>query len=290
MFHPSSSIIESKADSVQRIAHREMLNPLFAIGYSPFAMYSFTLPDFQGPLDLLLQLIEHRELDITKLSLATVADQYLELINQPGSIDLSQLADYLVIAAKLILIKSRLLLPRPEEPTPEEEDVGEALARQLREYRMFKRAAVFLKERERAGLHSYPRFAPPPRPQPSHWKLEGVNAEDLAQALEKAFRLRPGLPQGTLEVPLRVSMDQKIQTIVELTIQRPRVRFSRLLDEAKTRVEVIVTFLAVLELIKLGRINAQQDRLFGEIVLLRRADVVAQTVAESASAEDYTIE
>ncbi len=255
-------------------------------------MHQFHLPDFEGPLDLLLQLIEHSELDITKVSLAAVTDQYLELIATPGNIDLSQLADYLVIAARLILIKSRLLLPQPEEPTPEgEEDVGEALARQLREYRMFKRAALFLKERSRSGLHSYPRFAPPPRPQPSVWKLEGVTPDDLAKALEKALLARPGLPQGTLEVPLRVSIDQKIQTIVELTTQRPRVRFSHLLNDAKSRVEVIVTFLAVLELIKLRKINAQQDRLFGEIVLLRREETAPISTRGAAQvAGDYTIE
>jgi len=254
-------------------------------------MHQFTLPEFEGPLDLLLQLIEHRELDITQLSLASVTDQYLELITHPGNVELSQLADYLVIAAKLILIKSRLLLPQPETTAPEEEDVGDALARQLREYRLFKKAALFLKERARSGMHSYPRFAPPPRPTAVHYKLEGVSAQDLTDALEKAFRLRPGMPQGTLEVPLRVSIQQKIETIIERITLRPRVRFSRLLEEAQTRVEVIVTFLAVLELIKLRKINVQQDRIFGEIVLLRRADVAVSSEAiESASAEDYTIE
>jgi segregation and condensation protein A len=252
-------------------------------------MHQFALPDFEGPLDLLLQLIEHRELDVTKLSLATVTDQYLELINQPHNIELSQLADYLVIAAKLILIKSRLLLPQPEHPAPEADDVGEDLARQLREYRMFKRAAVFLKERMRSGLHSYPRLAPPPHPPVKYRKLEGVGAEDLANALEKAFRLRPGLSQGTLQVPLRVSIQQKIHTIAERVTLHARVYFSHLLEEAGTRVEVIVTFLAVLELIKLRQINVQQDRLFGEIVLLRRAEVTPRA-NEPASAPDYTIE
>jgi segregation and condensation protein A len=254
-------------------------------------MFSFTLPDFQGPLDLLLQLIEHRELDITKLSLATVTDQYLELINQPHNIELSQLADYLVIAAKLILIKSRLLLPQPETTKPEEEDVGESLARQLREYKMFKQAAIFLKEQSRSGYHSYPRFAPPPRPQPTSYKLVGVTARDLSAALEKAFSLRPGMPQGTLEVPLRISIQQKIQSITERISLRPRVHFSRLLQEATTRVEVIVTFLAVLELIKLRKINVEQDRIFGEIVLLRREDPsLAETIELAESEEDYTIE
>lgn len=257
-------------------------------------MYSFHLPEseFEGPLDLLLHLIEHRELDITRVSLGAVADQFLEIISAPGSIELSALADYLVIAAKLILIKSRLLLPQPESPAPDgEEDLGEALARQLREYKMFKQVAGFLRERERKGLRAYPRFAPPPRPAPANWKLVGVTADDLARALHDALRIHPTMPQGTLSVPLSVSIDQQIHTIVELTLRRPRVSFKRLLQHAATRVQVIVTFLAVLELIKRRQINAQQDGLFGEIVLTRRADT--PSVPEFGSAEpdfDYTTE
>ncbi len=250
-------------------------------------MHQFRLPDFEGPLDLLLHLIEHRELDITRVSLAAVADQYLELISRPGAVELSQLADYLIIAAKLILIKSRLLLPQPETPSPDgEEDVGEALARQLREYKLFKQAAAVLRERERQGLRAYPRFAPPPRPQPTQWKLEGVTTNDLINALTRALRIRPTLPQGTLNVPIAVSIEQQIHTIVDLTGREGRVSFSRLLQRAATRVEVIVTFLAVLELIKRRQIAARQDRLFGEIVLMRREAVSATENGES----DYTTE
>jgi segregation and condensation protein A len=255
-------------------------------------MYSFHLPEseFEGPLDLLLHLIEHREMDITRVSLAAVADQFLEVISAPGRIELSALADYLIIAAKLILIKSRLLLPQPENPSPDgEEDVGEALARQLREYKMFKQAAGFLRERERQGLHAYPRLAPPPRPEPTTWRLEGVTAGDLAAALQRALNVRPTLPQGTLSVPLSVSIDQQIHTIVDLTRRRARVTFSHLLERATTRVEIIVTFLAILELIKRRQINAQQDRLFGEIILIHRDD--APTAVEPNGDEpalDYT--
>jgi segregation and condensation protein A len=251
-------------------------------------MRQFRLPEFEGPLDLLLHLIEHRELDITRVSLAAVADQYLEMISTPGAIELAALADYLVIAAKLILIKSRLLLPRPEGPAPEgEEDVGEALARQLREYKMFKQVAAFLRERERQGLRAYPRLAPPPRPAPTAWRLEGASADDLAQALQRALRIRPTMPQGTLTVPLAVSIDEKIQNLITLTMQHVRVRFNQLLESATTRVEIIVTFLAVLELIKRGQLVAQQDRLFGEIILAQRNET--RSVVESARADtDYT--
>ncbi len=236
-------------------------------------MYAFRLPDFEGPLDLLLHLIEHRELDITRVSLAAVADQYLELISKPGVIELSALADYLIIAAKLILIKSRLLLPQEQAPEPDsEEDVGEALARQLREYKMFKQVAAFLREREQKGLRTFPRFAPPPKPQPTTWKIKGVSAEDLAYALHRVLRIRTTLPQGTLTVPLAVSIDQQIHAIAELTRRQPTVYFSQLLERATTRVEIIVTFLAILELIKRRQVVARQEGLFGEIVLVHRDD------------------
>jgi len=252
-------------------------------------MHSFRLPEFEGPLDLLLQLIEHREMDITQVSLATVADQYLELISKPGAIELSALADYLIIAAKLILIKSRMLLPQAEEPNAEEESTGDDLVRQLREYKMFKQVAAFLRERQQKGLRTYPRTAPPPQIKPSFVKLEGVNPDTLAHALMRALKIRPELPQGTLTVPLSVSIDQEIHKIIEFTEREPHVRFSLLLDRAQTRVEIIVTFLAVLELIKRRQIRAQQEGLFGEIVLVRRTDAEPlPDAADTAASWDYT--
>jgi segregation and condensation protein A len=256
-------------------------------------MFSFRLPEseFEGPLDLLLHLIEHRELDITRVSLAAVTDQYLELIAKPGQIELSALADYLIIAAKLILIKSRLLLPQPEGPAPDgEEATGDDLVRQLREYKMFKQAAGFLRERERQGLHAYARLAAPPRPHPTTWKLEGASPSDLANALMRALKIRPTLPQGTLTVPLSVSIDQEIHKIIEMTAQQTRVQFSYLLDRATTRIQVIVTFLAILELIKRRQIHAEQTSLFGEIILVRRTEVELNAEPTSSSDWDYTTE
>ncbi|MCL4394062.1 MAG: segregation/condensation protein A [Chloroflexi bacterium] len=258
----------------------------------PADMYSFRLPEtgFEGPLDLLLHLIEHRELDVTRISLAAVADQFLEIVSLPGAIELSALADYLVIAAKLILIKSRLLLPKASSPADEDEqDLGDALVKQLREYKMFKQVAAFLRERERQGLHAYPRFSPPPRPQPATWRLEGVTVSDLAMALHRALNLRPTLPQGTLTVPLSVSIDEQIRDIAEMVKRRTRVRFSHLLHAARTRVHVLVTFLAVLEMIKRRQIDARQDKLFGEIVLMRRSETPVEALYPDEDLEiDYT--
>jgi len=254
-------------------------------------MHSFRLPEFEGPLDLLLQLIEHRELDITRVSLASVTDQFLDIISQPGNIELSRLADYLIIAAKLILIKSRMLLPQPKATPAEEEDVGDDLVRQLREYKMFKQAAVFLRERERQGLRAYPRLAPPPRLKPTTARLEGVSPDDLANALMRALRIRPTLPQGTLTVPLAVSIDHEIHRILDLTAMRASVTFTHLLERAQTRIEIIVTFLAVLELIKRRQIRAQQDTLFGEIVLERRdAPIAMEDEGQMTEDEGRTME
>jgi segregation and condensation protein A len=252
-------------------------------------MHSFRLPEFEGPLDLLLQLIEHRELDITQVSLGTVADQYLDLISKPGAIELSALADYLIIAAKLILIKSRMLLPQPDEPATEEENAGDDLVRQLREYKMFKQVAAFLRDREQKGLRAYPRTAPRPHIRPAAIKIEGVKPSDLAQALMRALKIRPELPQGTLTVPLSVSIDQEIRKLIDITAREPHVQFSHLLDRAQTRVEIIVTFLAILELIKRRQIVVHQKGLFGEIILMRRTDVEPMLESpDTAASWDYT--
>ncbi len=236
--------------------------------------YAIRLPEFEGPLDLLLQMIEHRELDITRVSLAAVADQYLEFITRPGAIELTQLADYLVIAARLILAKSKLLLPQAEGEAGEEiQDSAEALARQLREYKLFKQIAQLLRGREERGWRAFPRRVPPPRPAVARpARLEGLSFDALYNALRRTIETNPPLPTGTLVEPLRISIHHRIELIRELTRHNPRVRFTALLQDARTRVEVIVIFLAVLESIKRRLIMAQQDELFGEIYLLRRPD------------------
>jgi segregation and condensation protein A len=182
-----------------------------------------------------------------------------------------------------------MLLPQADAPATEDEITGDDLVRQLREYKMFKQVALYLRERAQKGLRAYPRTAPPPHIQPSAYRLEGVNPDDLAHALMRALKIRPALPQGTLTIPLSVSIDQEIRKIIELTEREPSVSFSHLLDRAQTRVEIIVTFLAVLELIKRRQIRAMQAGLFGEIVLVRRTDVEPSPEgADTAASWDYT--
>src|SRR5688572_32818830 len=124
--------------------------------------YTVNTPVYEGPLDLLLQLIERAELDITAIALATVTDQYLIYIRAlQNNARPDEISAFLVIAAKLVQIKSEALLPRPPVREVGEEDPGESLARQLRIYKRFKEISNSLEEREKLGLHTYLRLAPP---------------------------------------------------------------------------------------------------------------------------------
>ena len=237
--------------------------------YSP--AYQVALPVFEGPLDLLLHLIEREELDITQISLAQVTNQYLEYLARLGERDPDNLADFLVIAAKLLLIKSRVLLPQPPSPPPlSEEDVGEDLVRQLIEYRKFKEAARWLQELDEQGLHSYVRLAGAP-PVERTVDLGDVTLDDLLLAVQQVLAIKPPAPVVDGAVPpVTITIAQQIELIErEVTRGRP-VSFRRLLGQAASRVEVIVTLLALLEMVKQARVTMHQDQLFGDIQIMAK--------------------
>ena len=269
----------------QHLSHEHVMNATEPV-LSPAEVgveekpYEVKLAIFEGPLDLLLHLIKREELDITTVSLAQVTDQYLEYIGLLEELNAEILADFLVIAAKLLLIKSEMLLPRPPR-TPgeeEEEDVGDELARQLIEYKKFKEAALELRQREETGLRAYVRIAPPPKlERPFGWTqdrpldLEDVSLADLVEAVRRALDVRPPIPSvSEVVTPFTVTIAEKMALIEERLERQRRVSFDRLLDQASSRLEIIITFLAVLELIKLNGVKVQQERLFGEIVILQR--------------------
>jgi segregation and condensation protein A len=234
--------------------------------------YRVKLTVFEGPLDLLLQLIEKRELDITTVSLAQVTDQYLDYIGLLQEIDAGALAEFLVLAAKLLLIKSRLLLPQPPGLDGErEEDVGQDLAQQLLEYKRFKEAALVLRQREAQGLRAYVRVASPPE-LPRRLDLEGVSLNDLVEAVRQALQTRPAPPVSEVVPPLVVSIADKMAEILDSVAERGRVSFQRLLAKSRSRLEVIATFLALLELIKEHEVVVRQERLFGDILVAMRPD------------------
>jgi segregation and condensation protein A len=254
--------------------------------------YRVQLPVFEGPLDLLLQLIEREKLDISAISLAQVADQFLQTVRQMESVEAEALSDFLVVAARLVWIKSRLLLPQPRPPSDDadEEDPAEALARQLREYKRFKEAAAALRVIEEAGLRTYTRAAPPPELE-ARLDPAGGLMDDLLAAANAAFKLLAAapvdIPQGMV-VPFKLTIHDQIVRIREVTADGRRVSFRSLLSTARHRLEVIVTLLAVLELIKRQAIVVNQDVAFGEIVIegVPGAGLTSQTNEDPAGEDD----
>lgn len=233
--------------------------------------YPIQLPVFEGPLDLLLQLIEREELDITAVSLAQVTDQYLAIVEEMGRRSLADLTAFLVVAAKLVLIKSRVLLPGYRPRGGEEDEVAADLIRQLETYRAYRAVAAELARLEERGWRAYVRVAPPTEaragpPDPSAL-LSGVTLEDLVRAAQEALRAHPAPAVETVIIPPLFTVAEQMARIQERLAQVDRLCFQDLLAEVRRRAEVVITLLAVLELIKQALIRVQQEGLFGPIFI-----------------------
>jgi segregation and condensation protein A len=246
-------------------------------------VYQLSLPIFEGPLDLLLHLIEREELDITNIALVAVADQYMAYIHSTDQLNLDALADFIVIGARLLLLKSRALLPRPRPDDPEaepEEDPSEDLARQLMEYKLFKEAAGKLRDIETAGLHSYPRIAAPPEMPPSAG-LDGVTLDLLQRmVLEALDREPPEAPVAVIR-PHRFTVREKVTLLREMLAADGRVSFRTVVTACASRMEIIVSFMAVLELIKSRVLDAVQDAAFEDIVLIPSGETALEVEVSS---------
>jgi segregation and condensation protein A len=225
---------------------------------------------FEGPLDLLLYLVKKEEVDIYEVNLTKIATQFIEYVQVMKELDLDIAGEFLVMAATLMYIKSRELLPKNQQmEAPEEEDEEDPrweLIRQLVEYKKFKDAAAQLQEREHlqeqiyARIPARPEFAvetPALRPEVSIFDL--VNA---VSSILKRFNQR----EQTRDVyEDKWSVSEKIEMIVTFIRERPRVRFAELFESAAHRMEVVVTFLALLELIRMKQLRIEQAEAFGEI-------------------------
>jgi len=227
----------------------------------------FKVEKFDGPLSLLLQMIEQEELDITQISLAKIADQYIEYLKEAVNIDPEEMADFLVVAARLILIKSKALLPYL---FPEEEEEIKEFENQLKMYQEFlaatkkvqaiigKKHFMFCRPFNRKVLFSGDNFFAPPK------KLV---AADLAMVFNDLIgRIRP--PEVNLDEKIlepKISIDDKIAQIRGSLFERIMVRFSKIIKLAQSKTEIVVSFLAMLELIKQKEVVVEQAELFGEI-------------------------
>ena len=229
------------------------------------------LEKFEGPLSLMLKLIEKEEMDITQISLAKIADQYVEYIRSAETINPEEMADFLVIAAKLLLAKSKALLPYLY--TEEEEDLEE-LEKQLKMYKEFIEATKkvekmigkkkFMFEREfnrKAIMANTNSFAPPKK----------LQADDMKAVFESLLvRLRPveRLEEKTMEDE-KINIDDKIFSIKEMIVKRIKFSFNKIIKNASNKTEIIVSFLAALEMMRQREVKLEQDALFGEITLER---------------------
>lgn len=231
--------------------------------------YRFHLERFEGPLDLLLQLIEEQKLDITNVALASVTEQFLRYLQQHEDLHPEELADFLVVAAKLLLIKSRAILPS----LAVDEDDGIDLEKQLKLYREYyeasKRIAAMIAKRQYTFSRSSSlrvavterRFRPP----------EHVRVEHLRALFVTVLRrLEPFVTIPEETIVRTVNIREKLEAIRQRIVRETTIQFHTLIQEAPSRTDIIVTFLALLELVKQRTIDVLQQETFSSIVIHRR--------------------
>ena len=239
--------------------------------------YKVALDIYNGPLDLLLYLIKKNEVDIFDIPICEITEQYLEYLNLFEKLDINIAGEFLVMAATLMLIKSRMLLPKEELLRQEdEEDPRLALVRQLIEYKRFKDAAHELYDRAEFQSMKYvpSSFCESPGQDGDGELLKEVDLWDLIGAFKKILRETGiGLSQTIIndDIPIEVY----IRNLLERLKGNKLVSFFELFKNQKDRINIIGTFLAILELTRTGRIVIEQNQLFGDIYVSRREDVAA---------------
>jgi segregation and condensation protein A len=238
--------------------------------FAPLPAAEIKVPGFAGPFEVLLRLLDEGSLEITEVSLLAVTEQYLAFLRllPKGAYRLDCLAEFLVVGAQLLVLKSRALLPRREAPPAEEAPLDEAaLAARLAEYRRYRDAALRLRERLERGDRAFARQAPPPLPPPGPPpRLERAAPELLAAALQRLLAARaPAGPEPP--APPRVTLAERIEEVRRAVVAGGPLTFSWLAGGCESRADLIITFLAVLELYRARAIRLAQDELFGEIWL-----------------------
>lgn len=234
--------------------------------------YLVKLDQFEGPLDLLLYLIQREEMEITDIPIARITEQYLRHIEGMEMLDLTPAGDFLVMAATLLRIKARLLLPVERPGEEGEEDPRAELVQRLLEYKKFKEAAKHLEEHESERLRSFTRpldtaLMDEARKHGDEETFE-VNLPQLIKALQGVLGRFEEVVSHEIELE-PVSLEDKSSLIEERLRARGRLPFSELFEGARTRLEVIVTFMALLELIKGGAMRVHQADSHSELWMFR---------------------
>lgn len=224
---------------------------------------NFKLEHFEGPLDLLLTLVKKNKVSIYDIPISVILEQYLAVMQEMQEMDLEVSSEFLVLAATLLQIKSRMLLPKPEEETEDGEDPREELIRRLLEYSKVKAAAEYLRPRQSIGAAMF--FKAPDlieRP-PAEWSYAGMTPENLIAAYKRAYQKlerRQPPPKHSFHGIVgheKVSVREKVAGIWKRLIQKSRMKFKELFRGVKSKPEAVASFLAVLELIKLKKIRIE---------------------------------
>lgn len=244
------------------------------------------LKDFDGPLDLLLQLIGKAKIDIKDIFVSQITDQYIESVNNAVDLDMEEATSFLVMAATLLEIKSRSMLPKPPKPLEDGElSPEEALIRQLQEYKIFKETAENMQQFEKAAAAMYHKLPEEyPLPPPS-FELTGLTLQGLVEAFARVYARKPEADE--IEEPKVANRDiqRDVHTVPECMLhilkglkRKGQMTFDELISHAPTKEEVVTLFLALLELLRLGKAHISQEAVYESITLYpgRSKDIAVQ--------------
>lgn len=237
--------------------------------------YKVKLEIFEGPLDLLLYLIKKDEIDIYNVSIERITSQYLSYIETFKALNIELASEFIVMAANLMYLKSRTLLPQnvqPPEEDADEEDPRWELIRQLVEYKKFKDAARFLGQRDSEGAEFFAATPELPDLTEPEQGMPQVGIFDLIRAFQKVLKKFEDTHTLREIVDDRWTVSDKIDHLLSVIPVGGRVQFETLFTEATSRSEVIITFLAMLELMKLNFLKIEQEKVLGLITVLRPED------------------
>ncbi|NTV29440.1 MAG: segregation/condensation protein A [Candidatus Omnitrophica bacterium] len=239
--------------------------------------YKFHLDMFEGPLDLLVYLIKKNEINIYDIPISAIADQYIEYIEMMKMMDLDSIGDFLVMAAELMRIKSKMLLPPDPNEAAQPEDPRAELVRRLEEYQRIREAAEELRLRADKRSELFARRldeqAIGELKEDAKEVYFEANLFDLVTALSRALLSKP--EEGEYEVVREeYTVEAKVHLILHVLVDRPRVLLTELFESARNKMEVIVTFMAVLELCRLRELLVVQKRLFSDIELVRNSEQI----------------
>ena len=253
--------------------------------------FSIHLKQFDGPLDLLLTLIGKAKIDLQEIFVSDITEQYIAIVQNAPDFDMDEASEFISMAALLVEIKSRHLLPKP--PKPEEEDPEQALIARLAAYKQFKESAQSMAEFEKSALRVFGKLPEEyPLPPPT-FELDGLTLDALWEALVRVQNRVPAQPR---EVDFRLrdikrdsyTVEGCIEAIESRLVLGP-ARFEELFSDSPDKEEVVTLFMALLEILKLGKAHVQQDATFDTILLIpgRKETDAGQTDGADAGSADH---